>query len=213
MKTMKRKQSVYEWLNKDPDIKNWLIDTTFPNADDKFALIVALSNLTEEDLRKIKQRWNSYSHRSKRRSISCDITPEAFSTLKKIQGKRSLTETLEEIIALNYEAKKYYKNFFEEKIKSRRPKKDPGISQRLHHSSNTLENATTHRSELSKLNGRIEEQEGQIAKLKLIAITLTEKLLNEGISLDSSITKHLSDILEPSSPRTHDIPSNKNQIE
>ncbi|MFV3334962.1 hypothetical protein ACNFIA_28890 [Pseudomonas sp. NY15437] len=213
MKTMKRKQSTYEWLNKDPGIKDWLIDTTFPNANDKFALIVALSNLAEEDLRKIKQRWNSHSHRSKRRSISCDITPEAFSTLKKIQGKRSLTETLEEIIDLNYEAKKHYKHYFEEKLKSRRPKKDIGISRELHNFSNALEKTAAHRPELSKLKGKIEEQEGQIATLRLIALTLAEKLLNEGISLDLSITEHLNKILQSLSSGTYDIPSEKNQME
>ncbi|HCK0565119.1 TPA: hypothetical protein NII30_003617 [Pseudomonas aeruginosa] len=213
MKTMKRKQSIYEWLNKDPRIKDWLIDTTFPNSNDKFALIVALSNLAEEDLRKIKQRWNSHSHRSKRRSISCDITPEAFSALKKIQGKRSLTETLEEIIYINYEAKKHYKCSYEEKLKSRRPKKDTGISRELHHFSNALEKTSAHRSELSKLKEKIEEQEGQIAALRLIALTLAEKLINEGLSLDFSIKEQLNEALHPSSLANDDTPSNKSQID
>ncbi|QEY63795.1 hypothetical protein FXN65_17700 [Metapseudomonas lalkuanensis] len=210
---MKKKQSRSDWFHKDPRIQDWLKSTTIPWACDEYAFLTYLNHRTEDELKKIKQRWNSYTHRSTRKSLSCDISPATFSTLKKIQGKRGLTETIEEIININYEAKKHYKIFFEEKLKSRQSKKHIGISRELHNFSTTLEKIAAHRSELSKLEVKIEEQENQIATLRLIALTLAEKILNKGISLDLSITEHLNKILQPSSFETYDIPSDKNQME
>lgn len=206
---MKTKQSRSDWLHKDPNIHDWLKKTAPHWARDDHGILVYLNSLTEDEFKKTKQRWNSRLHRAKRKSISCDISPTTFSTLKRIQGKRGLTETLEEIINLNYEAKKYYAHIFEEKLKSIKSRRDIGIARELHKFSSTLEKTAALRPETSELKIKMEEQEGQIAALRHITLTLIEKLLNEEASLDLITTEQLKEILHPSSLENYTAPNNK----
>nr|WP_140422211.1 hypothetical protein [Pseudomonas sp. A46] len=197
---MKKKQSRSDWLQKDPSILDWLKKTAPHWAGDDHGALIYLNMLKEEDFKKIKQRWSSRLHRAKRKPLSCDISPATFSTLKRIQGKRGLTETLEEIINLNYEAKKYYAHIFEEKLKSIKSRRDIGISRELSLFSSNLGKTAAHQKKISELQNKIEEQEGQIVALRHITLILKEKLLNEGLSLDLDTTEQLKEILYPSTP-------------
>ncbi|WP_124187503.1 hypothetical protein [Pseudomonas aeruginosa] len=208
---MRKKQSRSDWLHKDPNIHDWLIETAPQWARDEHGLLIYLDALSEDQFKQLKQRWSSRLHRAKRRTLSCDISPATFSTLKRIQGKRGLTETLEEIININYEAKKHYSHTFEEKLKSIKHKIDSGIAQELHRFSSTLERTAAHRTELSELKNKIEKQEGQIATLRSITLILIEKLERENISLDSSTTEKLYETLRSPSLENSDAPSNKSQ--
>ncbi|HCW1033984.1 hypothetical protein [Pseudomonas aeruginosa] len=195
---MKKKQSRSDWLQKDPSILEWLKKTAPQWARDNHGALIYLNMLNEDDFKKIKQRWNSRLHRAKRKSLSCDISPATFSTLKRIQGKRGLTETLEEIININHEANKHYAHIFEEKLKIIKSKRDIGISREINLFSSNLEKTEAHRKKLSELKNKIEEQEGQIAALRQITIILKEKLLSEGLSLDPNTTEQLRETLYPS---------------
>ncbi|HCF7588578.1 TPA: hypothetical protein NIK16_002988 [Pseudomonas aeruginosa] len=208
---MRKKQSRSDWLHKDPNIHDWLIETAPQWARDEHGLLIYLNALSEDQFKQLKQRWSSRLHRAKRRTLSCDISPATFSTLKRIQGKRGLTETLEEIININYEAKKHYSHTFEEKLKSIKQKRDIGISRELSRFSSTLEKTAAHRSELSELKSKIEEQEVRIAALRHITRILIEKLINEGLSLDLSTTEQLKGILHPSILDNYSASSNKSQ--
>lgn len=192
---MRKKQSRSDWLHKDPNIHDWLIETAPQWARDEHGLLIYLNALSEDQFKQLKQRWSSRLHRAKRKTLSCDISLATFSTLKRIQGKRGLTETLEEIININYEAKKHYANAFEEKLKSIKSKRGIGISRELNRLSNTLDKTAAHRSELSELKNKIETQEGHITTLRSISLILIEKLESEGIPLDSGLAAQLNETL------------------
>lgn len=208
---MRKKQSRSDWLHKDPNIHDWLIETAPQWARDEHGLLIYLDALSEDQFKQLKQRWSSRLHRAKRRTLSCDISPATFSTLKRIQGKRGLTETLEEIININYEAKKHYSDTFEEKLKSIKHKRDSGISRELNRLSNTLEKTEAYQTALSKLNNKIETQEGQITALRSITLILVEKLESKDISLSSSIAEQLKEILHKTTPKDSEIPNHKKQ--
>lgn len=208
---MRKKQSRSDWLHKDPNIHDWLIETAPQWARDEHGLLIYLDALSEDQFKQLKQRWSSRLHRAKRRTLSCDISPATFSTLKRIQGKRGLTETLEEIININYEAKKHYSDTFEEKLKSIKHKRDSGISRELNRLSNTLEKTEAYQTALSKLNNKIETQEGQITALRSITLILVEKLESKDISLGSSIAEQLKEVLHKTTPKDSEIPNHKKQ--
>lgn len=196
---MKKNLSRSDWFHKDPNINEWLKKTAPIWARDDHSILIYLNALNENDFKRTKQRWYTHTYREKRKSISCDISPTAFSTLRKIQGKRGLVETLEELINLNYAAKQHYKHVFEEKLNTIKSKREIGISRELNKLSSTIENTAIHRSKLSELKDKVKEQEGQIEALRIIALTLSEKLLTAGISLDSATIEKLKTTLNPTS--------------
>jgi macrodomain Ter protein organizer (MatP/YcbG family) len=200
---MKRKQSRHDWLKKDSDLREWIAKTLFTDFTgviEEYAILTLLNQMSEKEFNKIKQRWNSHSHRAKRKSISCDITPASHLKLKALQGKKSLTETLEEIIKINYDANKLYRNIFEERLSEIKTKRDLGMSRELNKFGKTLEAKACHQLEIRKLNQTIEEQEGQIEILRSIASIIADELTSKGHSLDRGtlelIKKNLNTLIE-----------------
>lgn len=94
-KTMAKKLSRSEWYNTEARRKKWIDTIETPNGT---CPALHIESLSEIEFKKLKQRWNSYKHRSKKRSISLEITPKTHQLLKKLQKNRTLTATIESLI-------------------------------------------------------------------------------------------------------------------
>lgn len=92
---MAKKLSRSEWYNADARRKKWIDTVDTPNNTCPLQYIEGLSELGFKNL---KQRWGSHKHRSKKRSISLEVTPKTYQLLKKLQKNRTLTETIESLI-------------------------------------------------------------------------------------------------------------------
>lgn len=200
---MKRKQSRNDWLQKDSNLRKWIVKTLFADFTgvvDEHAILTFLNQISEKEFQKIKQRWNSHSHRAKRKSISCDITPASHLKLKKLQGKKSLTETLEEIIQINYDTRSHYKSIFERMTTELKQSKEKIIAREINRLSRTLETNSSDHQEVGKLKKITEEQDMQIRTLKSIVSIISEELINNGVTIKKDtlalIHKSLDTLLE-----------------
>lgn len=92
---MAKKLSRSEWYNADARRKKWVDTVDTPN---NICPLQYIEELSELEFKNLKQRWGSHKHRSKKRSISLEVTPKTHQLLKKLQKNRTLTATIESLI-------------------------------------------------------------------------------------------------------------------
>ncbi|WP_334180960.1 hypothetical protein [Pseudomonas nitroreducens] len=193
---MKKAPTRYAWLSQDPGIRDWLAAAVFPTAKDDHSLLMQLNQVTDEAFRKIKQRWSTHHHRSKRKSISCDISPISFQKFKSLQGNKSLTKTLEELIDLNYEARNHYKKLADEKISQIKTKRDLGISREINKLSDALSVKSDVQKELAELKRKLEESDEKLEAHRAITFILLNELTSIGHSISEDNKASLAENLK-----------------
>jgi hypothetical protein len=93
----------WNWLNADKKRMDWFNPANGVTASDEWVKH-ELQLMSEEDFRKLKQRWASHIYRKKRKTLSCEISADSYSQLRKLKGRQTLAKTLETMIAAAYQA-------------------------------------------------------------------------------------------------------------
>lgn len=199
---MKIKQDRLEWINKNPEAKEWIAKNYLSGLPTESTILGYLFSQNDDKYNKIKQCWRTHSHRRNRKSISCELTVETYKALKKIQHKRTMTETLEEIIKINYETQKHYKNIFEQRIIELKQNREKTVSREINRLSKTLDTESSNHQEIEKLNEIVKKQDVQIHTLRSIVSIISAELTKSGITIKKDtlalIHKSLDTLLEKS---------------
>lgn len=181
---MKNTQPRNEWLKKEKSQKTeWLIKTTFPSAHDYYSLSIYLNQITDEEFLRVKNRWNSYIHRADKKTISCVISKSTHRKLKILQGKNSLTKTLEEIIEINHEAREYYKKIFKEKLSAIKKITEHNVCHSFKEPDKSLEMNYTLQEEVAETRKTLAKQEIIISALQSIVTIMSDELTDKGLKV------------------------------
>ena len=113
-----------------------------------------------------------------------------------MQGNKSLTKTLEELIDLNYEARNHYKKLADEKISQIKTKRDLGISREINKLSDALSVKSDVQKELAELKRKLEESDEKLEAHRAITFILLNELTSIGHSISEDNKASLAENLK-----------------
>lgn len=93
----------WNWLKADVKRIDWFWPANGVAVSDQL-ITFKLQHMSDDEFRKLKQRWASHIYRKKRKTLSCEISPESYNQLTRLKGTLTLADALETIIATTYEA-------------------------------------------------------------------------------------------------------------